>query len=133
MSEARRAGIAMLAAVALFVALGAAVTIRRDDSAAGERSHRHRLVKRLEQRLTAAARRQVASGHLEGPIIRTRCLPFEDFDPDDLSARRGRYSCVVVTFETEANYSGHTYIGSLDYRTGRVGWYRTFIPIYLGI
>jgi hypothetical protein len=120
--------------IALLVAggLAAAVALRvhhRD----GERAHRTVLVHRLEQRITAYAREKVGTHELAGPILHTRCLPFEDLDQDDLRLARGRYSCVAITRETRFNYSGHIFIGLIDYGSGRMRFYRTGIPSYLGI
>jgi hypothetical protein len=126
-------GVRMLL-IALLVAggLAAAVALRvhhRDS----ERAHRTALVQRLEERVTAYAREKVGTHELDGPILHTRCKPFEDFDQDDLHFRRGRYSCVAITRETQFNYSGHIFIGLIDYGSGKIRFYRTGIPSYLGI
>jgi hypothetical protein len=52
---------------------------------------------------------------------------------DDLRVRQGRYSCIAVTFETPATYAGHIFIGVIDYGSGRIRFYRTGIPSWLGI
>jgi hypothetical protein len=112
--------------------MGAAVTLRvhhRDR----ERAHRRVLVRRLESRVTVYAREKVGTHELDGPILRTKCLPFDVLDQDDLRVHRGRYSCVAVTEENRFNYSGHTFIGLIDYGSGRIRFYRTGIPSYLGI
>jgi hypothetical protein len=103
-----------------------------------ERAHRTVLVHRLEQRITAYAREKVGTHELEGPILHTRCKPFEReggeaFDQDNLRFGHGRYSCVAITRETQFNYSGHIFIGLIDYGSGRIRFYRTGIPSYLGI
>jgi hypothetical protein len=120
--------------IALVVAggLAAAVGLRlhhRDS----ERSHRRELVHVLEQRVTAYAREKVGTHELDGPILHTRCKPFEDLNQDDLHFSHGRYSCVAITRETQFNYSGHIFIGLIDYASGRIRFYRTGIPSYLGI
>jgi hypothetical protein len=98
-----------------------------------ERAHRRALVKRLESEVTRYAREKVGTHQLSGPILRTRCHPFDVLNQDDLRVTHGRYSCVAVTFETPANYSGHIFIGLIDYDTGRIRFYRTGIPSWLGI
>ena len=113
-------------------ALGAAVLLRvhhRDS----ERAHRRALVHELESRVTRYARSKVATHELPGPILHTRCLPFDVLNQNDLRVHRGRYSCVAITNENKFNYSGHTFIGLIDYDSGRIRFYRTGIPSYLGI
>jgi hypothetical protein len=122
----------LLAVIVIAAGLAAAVVLRvhhRDD----ERSHRTALVHRLERDITAYARTKVTTHELDGPILRTRCLPFEDLDQGSLNVHRGRYSCVAITQETASNYSGHIFIGLIDYTTGKIRFYRTGIPSYLGI
>jgi hypothetical protein len=131
--RARRSTI--LAALALVVPIGGLVAavglrIHHRDS---ERAHRRELVNRLESEVTRYAREKVATHELDGPIVRTRCHPFDVLDQDDLDVRRGRYSCIAVTLETPSNYSGHIFIGLIDYDSGRIRFYRTGIPSYLGI
>lgn len=120
--------IALLVAGGLAAAVG--LRLHHRDS---ERAHRAALVHRLEARVTAYAREKVGTHELDGPILHTRCLPFEDFRQDDLHVRHGRYSCVAITRETQFNYSGHIFIGLIDYASGHIRFYRTGIPSYLGI
>jgi hypothetical protein len=83
--------------------------------------------------ILADARARVRRGELEGPIRRLRCEPFpRSVDragaEQDLSRRRGRYSCVAITAEFEANEAGpggvigHTYRALVDFRSGRYGY-----------
>jgi hypothetical protein len=120
--------IALLAAGGLAAAV--ALRVHHRDS---QRSHRRELVHVLEQRVTAYAREKVGTHELDGPILHTRCKPFEDLRQDDLNVPRGRYSCVAITRETQFNYSGHIFIGLIDYGSGKIRFYRTGIPSYLGI
>jgi hypothetical protein len=120
--------------IALLVAGGLATAVAlRIHHRDSERSHRRALVHVLEGRITAYAREKVATHELDGPILHTRCLPFEDLQQGDLHVHRGRYSCVAITRETQFNYSGHIFIGLIDYGSGRIRFYRTGIPSYLGI
>ena len=120
--------------IVLIVAGGlAAAVILRIDHRDGERAHRGVLVHRLESQVTRYAREKVGTHELDGPILRTRCLPFDVLDQNDLRVHRGRYSCVAITTENQFNYSGHTFIGLIDYDSGRIRFYRTGIPSYLGI
>jgi hypothetical protein len=122
----------LLIGLAIAGGLAAAVLFRvhhRDS----ERAHRRALVHRLEAEVTRYAREKVGTHELPGPILRTRCHPFDVLNQDDLRVHRGRYSCVAVTSETQFNYSGHIFIGLIDYDSGRIRFYRTGIPSYLGI
>src|SRR4051812_11871440 len=124
---------AMVSVLVLFAAAGAAAGIVRSHERGSERDNRDALVRRLEREITAHARAKVATHELDGPVLRTRCLPFEDFDPEDTGVLRGRYSCVAITFQTSQTYNGHTFIGLIDYGSGRIRFYRTGIPSWLGI
>jgi hypothetical protein len=120
--------------IALLVAGGLATAVAlRVHHRDSERSHRRALVHQLERRVTAYAREKVGTHELEGPILHTRCKPFEDLEQDDLRIGHGRYSCVAITRETQFNYSGHIFIGVIDYGSGKIRFYRTGIPSYLGI
>jgi len=87
----------------------------------------------LRAAILADARARVRGGELEGPIRRLRCEPFPRSlegagAEQDLSRRRGRYSCVAITAEFEANEAGpggiigHTYRALVDFRSGRYGY-----------
>lgn len=133
MRRMRGVAAAMVGVLVLFAVLGALAAIVRSHDHSVERDHRRALVHRLEREVTAAARARVAAGAIDGPILRTRCLPFEEIDQYDPGLMRGRYSCVAITFETDTNYNGHTFIGDVDYETGRIRFHQTEIPVYLGI
>lgn len=124
---------AMLTVLALFVAVGTASDALRPHERTTSPARRAALVQRLEAHITRFARARVAAGALDGPILRTRCLPFEDVDLADPALQRGRYSCVAITFQTAANYSGHTFVGEVDYASGHVRYHQTAIPVWQGI
>lgn len=84
----------------------------------------------LGARIQADARRRVRRGSLDGPILRVQCEPFprsvEDVGADnDLSRRRGRYSCLAVTAEFHQSEQsvggviGHAYRVLVDFKSGR--------------
>jgi hypothetical protein len=85
------------------------------------------LMDELSAALLADARRRVRRGDLDGPIRRVGCEPFprtvDGVGADqDLSRRRGRYSCVAVTAEFEAGVEGvigHQYRVEVDFDSGR--------------
>jgi hypothetical protein len=129
----RGAAAAIVTVLVLFVAVAGVADLLRPHERTTTRARRAALVQRLESEVTRYARSKVATHELDGPILRTRCLAFEDTDVSDPALRRGRYSCVAITFQTAANYSGHTFIGLVDYASGRIRFYRTGIPIWLGV
>ena len=129
----RGATAAVVTVLVLFVAIGAGSDALRPHERTTSPARRAALVQRLQRGITQFARARVAAGELKGPILRTRCLPFEDVDLADPTLRRGRYSCVAITFQTAANYSGHTFIGEVDYASGRIRFHQTEIPVWQGI
>jgi hypothetical protein len=79
------------------------------------------------------ARRRVRAGALEGPILRAECEPFpRSVDAvgadEDLTRRRGRYSCLAVTAEFERSEEsiggliGHQYRTQADFASGRYAY-----------
>jgi hypothetical protein len=76
------------------------------------------------------ARTRVRRGELDGRIRRVDCEPFPrtvgaPAPHENLSRRRGRYSCVAVTAEfartdeSPGGVIGHQYRALVDFRTGR--------------
>jgi hypothetical protein len=79
------------------------------------------------------ARRRVRTGALDGPILRVECEPFpRSVDAvgadEDLTRRRGRYSCLAVTAEFERSEEsiggliGHQYRTQADFGSGRYAY-----------
>jgi hypothetical protein len=107
----------------------------RDPVSAGARERlavRARTMADLRAAIGADARARVERGELDGPIRRVACEPFprslvRSGADQDLSRRRGRYSCIAVTaaFErTAANPGGvigHLYRARIDFAAGRYG------------
>jgi hypothetical protein len=99
-------------------------------AAAEQLAARADLMDELPAAILADARRRARAGALDGPILRVDCEPFprsvEGVGADeDLSRRRGRYSCVAVTAEfgrtgeSIGGVIGHTYRTQVDFETGR--------------
>jgi hypothetical protein len=76
------------------------------------------------------AARRVEAGTLSGPIRRVECEPYPRSDRSrgaevDLSRPTGRYECLAITSEIEANARheagaiGHPYRLRIDFETGR--------------
>jgi hypothetical protein len=84
----------------------------------------------LSRAILTDSRRRVRMGALDGPIRRVECEPFprtvEGIGADeDLSRRRGRYSCLAVTGEfgrgqaSRGGVLGHQYRALVDFGDGR--------------
>ena len=91
---------------------------------------RAQLLNELSLAILTDARRRVGSGELEGAVRRVSCQPFPRAADgvgadEDLSRRRGRYSCIAVTSEIERSEAsvgaliGHQYRAQIDFETGR--------------
>jgi hypothetical protein len=84
---------------------------------------RTRVVRDLSGAIVADARSRVERGELDGRIRRAACEPFPRTlgraPEEDLSRRRGRYSCIAVTAEFERGAIGHLYRARVDFATGR--------------
>jgi hypothetical protein len=119
--------------LAILLLLAAVALTGCASRAADERRARAALVKRLEAAVTARARAQVAAGVFQGPVIRTECAPRVGTNQTDLTARRGRYRCLAITFETKQNYSAQPYLATVNYRRGTFKFHRYKIPLYLGV
>jgi hypothetical protein len=87
----------------------------------------------LSATILAHSRRRVRAGALEGPIKRADCEPFPRTvkgigAEEDLSRRRGRYSCIAVTAEfhrDEASLGGsigYPYRAKVDFESGRYAY-----------
>jgi hypothetical protein len=101
-------------------------------SAAADRrlAARAGLMDDLRASVLTDARRRVRRGALEGPILRVQCEPFPRSvaavgADEDLSRRRGRYSCLAVraefgrTEESIGGVIGHQYRVQVDFERGR--------------
>jgi hypothetical protein len=99
-------------------------------AAAEQLSARATVMEEVPAAILADARRRVRLGSLEGPVLRVECEPFpRTVDGvgahENLSRRRGRYSCLVVTSEIERSEQsvgavlGHPYRTQVDFDTGR--------------
>lgn len=94
---------------------------------------RAELMEEMPAAILADARRRVRAGALDGPILRVDCEPFpRSVDgagaDEDLSRRRGRYSCVAVTAAFERSEEsiggviGHQYRALADFEVGRYAY-----------
>ena len=99
-------------------------------AAAEQLSARATVMEEVPAAIVADARRRVRLGSLAGPVLRVECEPFpRTVDGvgahEDLSRRRGRYTCIAVTAEIERSEQtvgavlGHRYRTQVDFDTGR--------------
>jgi hypothetical protein len=77
--------------------------------------------------IAADARARVRRGELDGRIRRVECEAFpRTVDgagaEQDLSRRRGRYSCLAIRSEFTGGVIGHTYRVLADFETGRYAY-----------
>ncbi|MFN2617629.1 MAG: hypothetical protein ABR581_10985 [Thermoleophilaceae bacterium] len=80
------------------------------------------LVKELESAVTKDARKTVADGLLDGPVLRSSCDPLSG-GPKDLAAHRGRFECLAINkTNDDGSYEGYRYSASIDYDSGTYRW-----------
>ncbi|HEX8745000.1 MAG TPA: hypothetical protein VF712_17885 [Thermoleophilaceae bacterium] len=104
---------------------------------APDRAARLRLLERVRRSVAADARRRVAAGALDGPILGVRCRAgarsrVDGVGPEeDLSRSRGSYDCTAVTREIPRGPRnvpgalGHPFVAVVDFRSGRYSWCKT--------
>ena len=107
--------------------------------AADRLAARRALVAELQTEILADARSRIESDRMDGPVRQVLCdplirAPSKGRDEDDLRKRRGRYDCVAVKRDVVRTgkllgYFGHPFVGTIEFRTGRLTWCRdTKIP-----
>jgi hypothetical protein len=99
----------------------------RSRSTAPTLAARAALMDDLAAAIASDARARVRRGDLSGRIRRAECEPYpRTVDgvgaEQDLSRRRGRYSCLAVTSEFSGGVIGHTYRALVDFETGRYAY-----------
>lgn len=68
------------------------------------------------------AKKKVASGLLDGPVLHSTCTPAAG-GVDDSTATTESYDCFVATTKnSDGTESGYGYKGSVDYDTGSMTW-----------
>jgi hypothetical protein len=101
----------MIGALALGLAAGLAIGL----------SHTSRgpILPRLEAAISRDARQRYRT-----PILRTRCVPFQQ--------DRTRFSCTAVQYESPLSYTGQVYVAKVE-PSGDFKFRPYKIPIWLGI
>lgn len=103
------------------------------------RSVRARLVEATEAAITTDARARIASGELQGEVVRTDCGPIEkrpDAVGDDtrLEIAVGRFDCIAVSRPvidgdgTRVADFGFAFVAAVDFARGRFVWCRNNPP-----
>ena len=89
--------------------------------ASAERALRKIEVKDLEKTITKDAKKDVADGVLDGPILGADCTPLGGGSTDDLTAHTGTFTCLAITsksadgtergyaFSAVINWDAHSY------------------------
>jgi len=87
-----------------------------------ERDLRRVLEQGLRKEITKSAREAVATGVLDGPIVRTSCDPIAG-GVDSLDEPTGRYECLAINQEnSDGTAEGYRYTGTINYRKGTYSW-----------
>ena len=87
-----------------------------------ERSLRRALERGLRKEVTKSAREAVATGVLDGPILRTSCDPIAG-GADSLDEPTGRYECLAINEEHgDGTAEGYRYTGTINYKKGTYSW-----------
>lgn len=88
-----------------------------------ERLDRHAAVKQMEQSITKDARKDVASGVLDGPILYSTCDPLGGGSTDDLTALTTTFSCLAVNKKNnDGTVSGYSFHATQNWTTGSYSW-----------
>jgi hypothetical protein len=99
----------------------AAEAAKRAETAA-EIADRHAAEKEMRASITKWAREQVASGLLDGPILRSSCEPAGG-GSENLSEITVKYDCLAVTNDNaDGTYEGYTAHATMNFSTGAYQW-----------
>lgn len=95
------------------------------EQSAAERAMRDKMVKEMERSITKDARKDVAAGILDGPILSTDCTPSNGGSTDDLTARTTGFSCLAVTSKnpSDGTERGYSFTALMDWSAGSYSWH----------
>ncbi|MEA2431918.1 MAG: hypothetical protein QOI19_2391 [Thermoleophilaceae bacterium] len=89
-----------------------------------ERGSRADLVKQLEKSVTKDAQKDVNSGLLNGPVLRTECNPTGGSSLDDLSVTTGDFTCLAVNADNaDGTASGYRFSATVNYDQFNYTWH----------
>lgn len=89
-----------------------------------ERTQRESLIKDMQKSITKHARKTVADGILDGPILYTQCTPLGGGSSDDLTAITGTFSCLAATKENnDGTISGYSYSATANWDDQSYSWH----------
>jgi predicted nucleic acid-binding Zn ribbon protein len=87
-----------------------------------EREGRRDLERALKRAISKDAEERVASGVLDGPILKTLCDPVGG-GREDLASRTGKYECIAATeFDDDGTYSGYSFHATINYKDFSYSW-----------
>jgi hypothetical protein len=86
---------------------------------------RRSLIKSLEDSVTNDAKKDVATGALSGPILRTQCTPVGGGNSDPLAAHTGNWTCMAVTKDDLATGTseGYAFAATVNYEDSSYTWH----------
>jgi hypothetical protein len=75
--------------------------------------------------VTKDAKKDVADGVLDGPILRTECTPVGGGNSDPLAAHTGNWSCLAVTKDdlSSGTSEGYAFSATVNYDDGSYTWH----------
>ncbi|MDT4891479.1 MAG: hypothetical protein QOE97_514 [Pseudonocardiales bacterium] len=83
---------------------------------------RHASEREMETSITTWARKQVSSGLLNGPILRTSCTPIGG-GSQNLAEITVKYDCLAVDKDnTDGTSDGYGVHATMDFSTGQYQW-----------
>jgi membrane protein involved in colicin uptake len=120
-----RAAASRSAASASSASAAAAARSLAAEKRAAERALRDEMVREMERSITKDARKDVADGILDGPILSTDCTPTNGGSTDDLSARTTGFSCLAVTSKnaSDGTEEGYRFSALMNWSAGTYSWH----------
>ena len=89
-----------------------------------ERASRRSIVTSLEKSVTKDAEKDVNTGLLDGPILRTECSHTSGGGIGDLAQNSGNWSCLAVDKDNaDGTSSGYEFSANIDYKAGSYTWH----------
>jgi hypothetical protein len=91
---------------------------------ASERRTRHTLVKAMQKSITKDAKKDVADGVLDGPILYTTCDPLGGGSTDDLTALTTTFQCLAVDKKNnDGTVSGYQFDATANWSESSYTWH----------
>jgi predicted nucleic acid-binding Zn ribbon protein len=117
----RAVAAALAARNAKLAAQNAAAAAKRAETAA-QIASRHAAEREMQASITKWARKQVAEGTLDGPILRSTCDPVGG-GSENLAEITVKYDCLAITNDnTDGTSEGYGVHATMDFNTGEYQW-----------